>query len=1020
SDTRKGFLSSEPHRRLHKNLYTLTDHWYYMRAVPAGYIYIFDSAKDQWLTAFLVDSSGLLREMPIADLPAAPGGVVPLDQPGVCMRDEHNPTALQYFVLDPVKNPKVQVAFSRYRWSQDVLDAYQVNEGNIRGRRMWEMDVVAAAKNDVGVGNTVPQARTMTASLGNHVADYASYSTRDLINDRQLEPLHNRGGGRVLNTLQTPYLIDAEVSGARLAAEMAQSSKATEGKNGIILYMEDVVGVAMQMNHYRNRATAEIADVTGMGDEDRSRKRIIAELIEGVRLNAEKNPGPWYARHYGPERYLRHIDENAWRAALDEKRKADGLIEYGEKASADYCAVINSDAWKLQQRCDFSDGVQAGLDHEDMVACCVAGSGQTGKELREVWEPVLELPADDPDNWLERSLGALHLPFISYLGENPGDQDEAYDAAHEATNLLGEYSAKALVKLDGFRSAIRVQRAANLSTATIIETSAGLLFKLRQNNPKAYRKLLRKVTIALITRDDIAVQPSLFKGTWQEISQKFMAVVAGDPRVRAQVPVGVARGSTVGMSPITKPGLSGAVDGALVLVPPNTQEEAASAVAWVVKKLESGGRLDHELLRKLQLTQINISAQSAANPTLNNPLLDNHLQKIGAHASVVLGAGAMFFQFAAGASVIDDYRKKHDPGAEDKLDLTIGLTYSVIGSLSAGMDLYVAVQTVRGIQSVSVKLVAKWAARGGAFAGVIEGTYSIYQGVQKGRSGDLDSGLWSMGSGAALVTASIAGLGGFSAAAAGATGLTAATGATGLAALMGPVGWALIVVAALGLALYCAWQAFATDDSEILPIEYWLDNGVFGKRAHRKDEKNVYLKNGVVSPFDTIEDEIREFQRVVFAAMGRFSDFKDRHGISYHFNYQVDLPRYAEGSRLELHFTAVKDGKRMKKGQAGTIVCEDGKQRLSIGRIGRRNLHAEGYERAQIKVDPITGAMNLSGTFALLRDEPWAESLIEWITGEEINPDEMYVDDLEMEGAYWPDKTNMPDVVSTFRYPERR
>src|SRR5687768_5704262 len=31
----------------------LTDHWYYMRAVPAGYIYIYDLAKDAWLKAYL-------------------------------------------------------------------------------------------------------------------------------------------------------------------------------------------------------------------------------------------------------------------------------------------------------------------------------------------------------------------------------------------------------------------------------------------------------------------------------------------------------------------------------------------------------------------------------------------------------------------------------------------------------------------------------------------------------------------------------------------------------------------------------------------------------------------------------------------------------------------------------------------------------------------------------------------------------------------------------------------------------
>ncbi|MBN6149877.1 hypothetical protein JR065_05960 [Xanthomonas sp. AmX2] len=1000
----------------------LTDHWYYMRSVPAGYIYIYDLAKDAWLKAYLVDSSGLLRQMPIADLPESASEAKPLDEPSACMRTEHNPTALQYFVLDPEKTPRVCVAFSRYRWSKKVLDDYQANKDGIRDKRMWAMDVVAAARNDVGVGRTVTHARQMTADIGKHVADYASQTTRDQISAIQLQRLHNRGPKASLMA-QAPLLQlglpNASSPGAQLAAEMAKSSKATEGKTGVILYMEDTVGVAMQMNHYRSRTAAELAHVAGMGDEMRSRKRIVAELIEGIRLNAEKNPGPWYASHYGPDRYLRHIDQTAWRAALDEKRTADSLIAYGEKASADYCAVMTSEAWKLQQRSDFSDDTRSGLDHEDMVACCIAGSGQTGKELDQIWMSVLDLPEDDPNNWLARSLSAAHTPFLTYLAGNPGDQDEAYDAAAEATGVLSEYSAKALVGVDNFRRAIRATRMANQNTATIIETSAGLLFKLRQKNPKAYRKLLRKVTLALITREDIAVQPSLLKGTWQQVSQKFLAVMLGDPRVRAQVPVASTRGSTVGLSPINKPGLSGAMDGALVLAPPTNRDEAIAAVAWVVKKMESGATLDYDALKRMRLTEIQISTRSGANPSQNNPLMENHLNKVMDKAGAVLSAGAVFFQVAAGASVIEQYRSKASPSAEDKLDLAVGLSYSVLGCLSAGMELFVAVQAVRGVETTTVRLVARWAARGGLAAGVIEGGYSIIKGRAKIASGDVDSGLWSIGSGAALVVASVAGWAGAGAAAAASSGAAA----TGIAALMGPVGWALIVVAALGLALYCAWQAFATDDSELLPVEYWLDNGVFGKGAHRADEKNAFGKAGAVAPFATLADEVRAFQRIVFTAMGRFSDFRDRHGIGYHFSYQVDLPRYTKGSRLELHFTAVKDGRRMKKGEAGTIICEDGKQSLSIGRAGRKNLLAEeakGYGRPEIKLDPTTGAMNLSGVLVFQRDEPWSESMIEWMTGKEINPEAIYVDGLEMEGTYWPDKDGMPDVVSTFRHPEPR
>lgn len=119
---------------------------------------------------------------------------------------------------------------------------------------------------------------------------------------------------------------------------------------------------------------------------------------------------------------------------------------------------------------------------------------------------------------------------------------------------------------------------------------------------------------------------------------------------------------------------------------------------------------------------------------------------------------------------------------------------------------------------------------------------------------------------------------------------------------------------------------------------------------------------------------------------------------------------------MELTFTA----ERIKKGGAGKITCENGEQSLSIRKIGSSDIPDKGYGSPEIKVDPVTGAMNLSGVIVLKRGEPWSESIIEWVMGKEISPGELYVDGLEMEGIYWPDKTNMPDVFSTLRHPEPR
>ncbi|WZB64984.1 hypothetical protein WJ971_19035 [Achromobacter xylosoxidans] len=99
------------------------------------------------------------------------------------------------------------------------------------------------------------------------------------------------------------------------------------------------------------------------------------------------------------------------------------------------------------------------------------------------------------------------------------------------------------------------------------------------------------------------------------------------------------------------------------------------------------------------------------------------------------------------------------------------------------------------------------------------------------------SAYWSMASGLATVVAGGASLGLTVAMTSGAAGVTV------FGISMGPVGWTLLLVAALGVAIWTAVNAAGTDESSRLPVEYWLDNGVFGKRA--------LLSNSQSNPFAT-------------------------------------------------------------------------------------------------------------------------------------------------------------------------
>ncbi|HBN9879246.1 TPA: hypothetical protein L3958_005217 [Pseudomonas aeruginosa] len=1001
------FQINAPLRDLSKALSAadLKHHWYYMRALPAGYLYLL-LPDDTW-QSYLVDKSGLLRQMPPLNMASPADSVEPMDQSGACRSPEHNPTALQFIVLDPDKTPSVWMAFSRYRWSQQVLDDYREDKDGSRNQRMTRLNVAAAARGELGIGSAVPNGQVVTAQLGKHVADYGAKLTRTLIDNISLEHLHPRG-----ERLVPPYA-QPQSDTEKLATHMAEVSKKTPVNSGIFLVLDDVVGHAMQLNYLRNRTAADMCELEGIGDKEKMRRRVVAECIEGIRRNAELNPGPRYAKHYGPERYLKHIDQAAWQDARRESAALKELKQRIPEISEDFCTVIQSSSWKQQQRTDFSDHPDSALSLERMVACCLAGSGQTRREQEQLWDPVLALEPGAPDNWLARSLGGLSVSYLDYLAQTPGEQDDAYNAAKEAQNLVAGFLGNGVKKIESIRTAIRARRAANINTATLIETSAGHLFRLRHQNIKAHRKLVRQVTLALITRDDVVPVPTRMHGTWQQVVQKWSAVLLGDPRVMARAPIGVTQGSTVGLSELRKPALSGAVQGAVVLAPPSTRKESVATIAWVVERLEQGGKLDYEHLRKLKLADLDLTAQAATRPTQNNPMLQNQLKRLGAQADIGLSAGALFFQVMQAADVIQQFRATQAPGAKEWRDLGVGLGYSVLGTVSSALGVAASVRILHGAEKVAVASLMVQAARVGAFAGIVDGVYSFYKGATKAADGDRDSGYWQMGAGTLFIVASVASYGLGVTTAAGIAGVEVA----GLAAIMGPVTWALLLIGTLALGLYCTWQAFATDDENLLPVEYWLDNGVFGKGEFRNGKralKNPYFKGAQVQAFTSLEEEMMALNRVVLVAQASFGDTRGSYGGLG--GYQIDLPRYAKGARLEVQFHAYQDSQRV---DIGELHCEDGKEQPSRYRLSTRLTGI--HQGPTLRIDKELGTARIEGLFATVnKSGKFVRDAVEWVveavSGEDV-PDALYADSFGMSLKYWPNRDEMPDLVSEFTYP---
>lgn len=206
--------------------------WYYLRSLPTGYLYILKENKT-W-DAYVVGTDGMLNRMPVESLPEASDGA----ELTACKREGHSNIMPRFLTLDPELNPKVWMAFSRHRWTAAVRKRYEDDTESCRAERMREVDVAAAARADIGEGRTVPFGAPISIKTLEGIADYTDAAF--------LKKFHEFTGHAVL---------DLGSQREPLAAAMTRVSGGTAGKQGVMLIIQDIVGVAEELNTLRVRAT---------------------------------------------------------------------------------------------------------------------------------------------------------------------------------------------------------------------------------------------------------------------------------------------------------------------------------------------------------------------------------------------------------------------------------------------------------------------------------------------------------------------------------------------------------------------------------------------------------------------------------------------------------------------------------------------------------------------------------------------------------------------------------------------
>ncbi len=987
----------------------LVDHIYTVRSPDPGYIYVLYQGKG-W-QGYLVDAAGYLRYYPDLAVEDMPATIPEKSEVMNCKRTGFDHLGVEAMCIDlQMATGAVYVAYSRVRWTPAVRDVYKRNPG-VRMQQVMALS-----------GSPFAHAEVLsTANLQNRVVNYKPAAT----------------GWFNLATVTYENGPDRSGSAATLPARTLAMSGQLK-KPGLIMALWDPVGITAELNEQRNIQVAKLAQVAGIGTDDaasveRARKRLVAEVIDGLLKNAEANPGPFYDRNYGPERYQKHINQAAWAKARRDSTAFDVAKQRAERASKDYVTWFASTdpvcrASILQNDYDVCDAA-ASFAYERAVAATTRGSGTTVIEQEKVWWPALVKQATDHDSWFYRAICGSHRDAMDFINQEK-KWDKAFDGPKLAEAIVKELYENSVPKLVSLHGTIRYLRPANEHTKELVDSVATMLLKM-QADPKRrqhFGKLVGRVSTALMVRADVLPRGFKVSGFKQSIALYIQKAISGDTRATLS---GLANAQRVAGSVSVSNGATGAIP---VDVPALSRQEAEQTAAFMVMRLKNRKltAADLQALGLDKLATIDLSTRRArgtvtANLVMDkvaNPYAENFAARTIANVDAGFAAGALFFQIVSFAFALKDLTDpKND--AQKRADGAVGLTTAVLSGAAAILEIRAAAQLMRGATKESVKTIARVGAGLGGAANVIEGAWLIHRGYQKFEANDEDSGLWTIGSGVALVAAGITGV----------VGATLATGAIPV------IGWALATLILLGVSLYCAINANSTDDDNLTPVEYWLDNSTFGLRKLVSKEKNPYLKAPAkaVERWGNVREEIVALQEVLLVIQAEISVeplhvgtvieslFSSNSDIARYVS--VDLPRWSENSRvvMKMHATTVpKDGQQrfmaMQFEFAGGRNKESEFPRQGLeptpqqsGRLAELIITPKGAgsfwkhdaiaPRAQspdLKVDPEAAQMRIYNRVDIL-------NTINVRTGAgEIKRADIWTTELTV--LYWPDEVDLPEL----------
>jgi len=849
---------------------------YTLRVLRKGYVHVYLGVRGHWQT-YVATEDGFLRLLKNPDEPDAK-----LDRPmtDACKRDGHNVPAS--FVNIPDRYKKVWIGFADTPWRKEVRSAFEAKPD----RRMQQVDITllgADPSKHAGGLELSEDGVAIHDIVEEYTKDGAEYKKRQSYNANIVSAEKPDSGTFQWQSVHGDFPRIDQLGA--IGAQVASYYKKTKRKVAA-LALFDPVGIVQEINGH----VAHFVKCRQEFGVSVMRPLIVSQSLVGLKKffeqaaaanreqqeAKEKKPDKQYEPDYEAlpmpgtggipiyplkqttraERAKRDADD-AWKRIADrydegarvtfDKRYESGMKQYEqqiEQQGGDWAIWADSEDWRVH----FNDYVTryAGDFKSllEMVALSISGGTGEDKASQALWLKWLSSKPDSSLNPVFRGLFgdrkellAFLLPEKNSLSTKDNELNKG-DKLYDITkNILASEEIDAPGKLEALIDGRAKQWASSLM-ATIGAVAARTEQKLSREASmtinramQASQYLYSGVSIIFIkVKMTIGDYLSLLKERGAKIGtsarkQVNSLLLAGflsitDPKVRdTLIEVTIW---TLEKAPVVKTALQDAVKFSNA-----TNAEVMSQVRVSAVMLSS------KTISELQSLAGNIQLKSKQARAFASDFLKRNV-KIATVGEPVLAAGAVYFQCWALKDSIKAVKEKLGKEGDEA---QLSLISASIGVLAASMEAIGASLKVVGTELLGKMLIrlAGWVALASGIVDAMQAFSASRRSTTRGDTQAADYYLMAM---AALLGGTFAGA---------AALLMSSTSLVGGTLVLGPLGWAIILVAG---GIFLMWLAM---NAESNAAERWADRCYFGKNT---------LGKGIWTS-DQINEEMGELNALV-------------------------------------------------------------------------------------------------------------------------------------------------------------